>query len=81
MNNYNKYHIKRNKKLKNKEIWNKIDIDNSDITYKYVNCLFKLFGSNPLLIHIFNDDILNLKNKITCKKIIFRLMDILDLKK
>ena len=37
-----------------KKCFNKIDIDNSDITYKYVNCLFKLFGSNPLLIHIFN---------------------------
>ena len=33
---------------------NKIYIENDDTTFKYICCLFKLFESNPLLIHIFD---------------------------
>ena len=64
-----------------KKCFDKIDIENDDTKFKYIGCLFKIFESNPLLIHIFDDKLLKLKKNITSKKSLFKLMDILDLKK
>lgn len=71
--NYNKSIIEK--------CFNKIDINDDDTTFKYINCLFEIFNINILLIHIFDDELIELKQKIKSKKTLFRLMDILDLKK
>lgn len=62
--------------------FDKINKNNdNDIIFKYVCCLFKLFESNKMSIYIFNDQLHILKKNILCKKIQFKVMDILDLKK
>ena len=71
--NYNKSIIEK--------CFNKIDINKNDTTFKYVGCLFKIFELNPLLINIFYNHIIELQKNIKCKKILFKIMDILDLKK
>lgn len=60
--------------------FDKIQIDNNDTTYKYICCLLKLFETFPLLIHIFNERLIELQTKIKCKKTLFKIMDIFDLK-
>ena len=78
--------LEKDKLLKNytKKIielsFNKINIENDDTTFKYINCLYTIFESNLLLIHMFDNQLVELKSKITCKKTQFRIMDILDLK-
>lgn len=61
--------------------FDKIDINNNDTTFKYVGCLFKIFELNPLLINIFYNHMIELQKNIKCKKTLFKIMDILDLKK
>ena len=79
--------LENDKLLKNytksiiEKCFNKINIENDDTTFKYISCLFKIFESNPLLIHIFDERLLKLKKNIKSKKTLFRLIDILDLKK
>ena len=79
--------LEKDKLLKNytksiiEKCFNKIDIENDDTTFKYICCLFTIFESNPLLIHIFDEQLFKLKKNIKSKKTLFKLMDILDLKK
>ena len=79
--------LEKDKLLKNytksiiEKCFNKIDIENDDTTFKYICCLFTIFESNPLLIHIFDEQLFKLKKNIKSKKTLFKLMYILDLKK
>lgn len=78
--------LEKNKLLNNytKKIielsFNKINIKNNDITFKYICCLFKIFECNKLLINIFYDNLFYLKENVINKKNKFKVMDILDLK-
>lgn len=61
--------------------FDKINLNNDDITFKYIGCLFKIFESNPLSINIFDGHLIELQKNIKCKKTLFKITDIFDLKK
>ena len=57
-------------------------IKEGDDQYKYIQCLYSIIDINPLLLNQMDiNELKNLKEHIKTKKTLFKLLDILDIKK